>query len=344
MSDLHPPELLPDFEPVVNRLLLAVRRCETVLVWGHEDLDGMTATVVLRRAIADLGGRVISHIPDKVKDSHGLSTAAALRFLKYGVGLIVTVDCGVSNREAIAELAEQGLDVIVTDHHEVPDDLPPALANVDLKRPDSVYPYRGLAGVGVAFKLAMGLYRRLLGLDARDFLSVQRDLLALTVLGTLADRVPLTGEDRTLVAVGMHSLKQTSMPAVRAVLDRIDCPRYLTASRFVTDLLSLFASVGGNEGVERMLGSTPTESREWVRVLVERSIVWREDAEATYQTARGLAVLGDGVVFARSRGFSLRALGFCATRLKEHFRLPAVVMGWRGDCWVGECRGSAGWI
>jgi single-stranded-DNA-specific exonuclease len=342
VGDLHPPELLPDFAPAVERLGRAIDNREKVLVWGHDDLDGVTAAVVMRRVISDLRGQATSYIPVKGKEPHGLSIDSALRLIGHGVGLIVTVDCGVSNQRAIAELKARGVDVLVTDHHELPDGLPPGAAVVDPKRPDSRYPYRGLAGVGVALKLVMGLCRQRVGIGPDEFLSVQRELLALAVLGTLADRVPITGENRTLVAVGLRALEQSRNAAVRAVFDRIGTPGQLTIARFVAELLPLFAAAGGNEGVEMLLSASPQQARTWVASLTERSAAWRAEAEATHQVARGLAVAGDGVVFARGRDLSLRALGFCAARLKDEFQLPAVVMGWRGDNWVGECRGIDG--
>jgi single-stranded-DNA-specific exonuclease len=337
VEHLHPPELLPDFDRAVARIEQAVARQEQILLWGHDDLDGITSVVILHRLLADLRARVGYHIPTRGREKHGLN-AAVVR-AQPGAGLVVTVDCGITNRDDVEQLREAGVDVLITDHHEVPDQMPRAVANVDAKRPDSHYPYRGLASAGLALKLGMGLVQRRLGLGAGEFLSVQPELLALAVLGTIADRVPLTGENRTLVGVGLARLQNTGLPAVRAVLDRLTGSQQLSVGRFLTELLPLFAAASGNDAVARILSSTQEEAEAWVDTLEAESRIWREEAERTLELAARQVVLGDGILFVRSRELSLRALGFCAAKLKDRYQVPAVVMGWRGDAWVGECRG-----
>ncbi|MEO0080521.1 MAG: DHH family phosphoesterase [candidate division WOR-3 bacterium] len=339
IDHLHPPELLPDFHLAVARLRQALAGQEPILLWGHDDLDGVTATAVLYRILSDLQAKVRYHIPEKGKERHGLTAGSVLS--QDGVRLVVTVDCGVTNRQAVEVLKRRGVDVVVTDHHEVIEPLPEAVANVDPKRPDSRYPYRGLAGVGVALKLGMGLVQELLGISPREFLTVQPDATALAVLGTIADRVPLTGENRTLVVIGLRALEQSRLPALRAVLETLNPENsQLTIQRFVADLLPLFAAANGNEGVRHFLNAELDEARSWVSQLAAKSREWRADAERTFELAQEVLRKGDGILFAQSKEFSLRALGSTAARLKERYQVPAVVMGWRGDAWVGECRGT----
>jgi len=343
IDHLHPAELLPDYRPAIDRLKQAIGNRETILVWGHDDLDGVTATVVLFRLLSALQAQVKFHIPVKGKERHGLFAQSVVEQADERVRLVVTVDCGITNRQAVAALKRRGIDVVVTDHHEVVDEVPDAVANVDPKRPDSQYPYRGLAGVGVAFKLGMGLVNELLGLTPREFFSAQPDIMALAVLGTIADRVPLTDENRTIVVVGLRQLEETRLPALRAVLNTLNAGNgRLTVQRFVSDLLPLFAAANGNEGVERFLSATPEQAQVWVEELAARSQKWREEAERTFELAEQVVRIGDGILFARSKEFSLRALGSTAARLKERYQVPAVVMGWRDDVWVGECRGVDG--
>ncbi|HDQ99540.1 MAG TPA: hypothetical protein ENN51_04555 [candidate division WOR-3 bacterium] len=344
LTDLHPSELLPDFEPAVERTLRAITDREPILVWGHDDLDGVSAVAVLKLVIGHLQGRVSYHIPTRGRDKHGLDADTAAAILD-GSGLIITVDCGITNREDIARLAQRGVDVVVTDHHELPDGLPPALASVDPKRSDSGYPYRGLAGVGVALKFALGLARRRLGLGVEEFWSAERDAVALAVLGTIADRVPLTGENRTLVACGIGRLHECRLPAVRAVFARLDCTeargRYAPLAA-LPRLLPLFAAADGVSAVGRLLEADAASAAEWVEELEERARAWQAEAEAAWELAQTIARVGDGLVVIKDRRMSLRALGYCAARLRHSYRLPAVVMGWRGDAWVGECRGAEG--
>lgn len=342
VEDLHDPTSLPDFGQAVARLRKAIAERQTVLVWGHDDLDGITAVALMSRVLTDLRCQVKYYIPAKGSEKHGLNATTVTRRLG-APGLIVTVDCGITNGADIAQLARQGIDTIVTDHHEMLDSLPDAVANVAPKRPDSEYPYRGLSGVGVAFKLALGLARETLGVSIRETISVRPELLTLAVLGTIADRVPLTGENRTLVSIGMSSLEESSLPAVRAVLAAVNPGNErLTVSRFVSDLLPLFASANGAEGVERLLSTDEGAAGRWVEDLARRSQDWRREAETSFHLAEAIARPGDGIVFARSRELSLRALGHSAARLKDRYQMPAMVMGWRGDAWVGECRGIDG--
>ncbi len=342
VEHFHPPELLPDFDRAVARIEQAVARQEEILLWGHDDLDGITSIVILYRLLTDLRARVGYHVPARGREKHGLTAAVVLARKSAGIRLVVTVDCGITNRDQIEVLHHQGIDVVVTDHHEVPDPMPGAVANVDAKRRDSVYPYRGLASAGVALKLGMGLVRRRLGLTFAEFLSVQPELLALAVLGTIADRVPLTGENRTLVRVGLKRLENTRLPAVRAVLDRLTRREPLSVSRFLADLLPLFAAAVGNDAVAKFISATREEAEAWVDGLEAESRAWRAEAERTLEQAARQVILGDGILFVRSRELSLRALGFCAAKLKDRYQVPAVVMGWRGDAWVGECRGIEG--
>jgi single-stranded-DNA-specific exonuclease len=342
LGHLHPPELLPDFEAAVARIRRAIAARETILIWGHDDLDGVTSVVILYRLLTDLQARVRYYIPQKGREKHGLNAELAAGFGSDGVGLVITVDCGITNRQQVEFLKTKGIDVVVTDHHEVTEPMPEAVANVDPKRPDSKYPYRGLAGAGVALKLAMGVAREALGLSPAEFISVQPQQFAMAVLGTLADRVPLTGENRTMVAAGLRRLKTIPVPAVRAVFEYLNASEKLTVHRFVTELLPLFAAANGNEGVQKFLTATAEEASTWVVELARRREEWQQQAEQTYELALTHLSVGDGIVFARARELSLRALGFCAMRLKDKYQLPAIVMGWRGDAWVGEGRGVEG--
>ena len=342
LGHLYPPELLPDFGPAVARIRKAIAGRETILIWGHDDLDGITSVVILYRLLTDLQARVRYYIPQKGKEKHGLNGELAAELIGKGGGLVVTVDCGITNREPVAFLRSKGIDVVVTDHHEVTESMPEAVANVDAKRPDSRYPYRGLASAGVALKLAMGVAREALGLSVAEFISVQPQQFAMAVLGTLADRVPLTGENRTIVAASLGKLRAIPVEAVRAVFEYLNADEKLTVHRFVTELLPLFAAADGNEGVQKFLTASAEEARTWVAELARRREEWQQQVERTYELALKHLSVGDGIVFARDRELNLRALGSCAMRLKDKYQLPAIVMGWRGDAWVGEGRGVEG--
>lgn len=344
IGQLYPAELLPDFDAAVKRIIKAIQHKEKILIWGHDDLDGITAAAVLGRVLAGLQAEVDYHIPTKGKDKHGLDSKF-LQALPEGSrpGLVITVDCGITNNREIKELQGLGVDVIVTDHHEVTAPLPEAIANVDPKREECDYPYSEITGAGVALKLTVGLVKQMLGIDVAGFFSAQPDLLALAALGTIADRAPLNGENRILVTLGLCALQETRLPALRAVLGVVNFTgRRLTLGAFLGELLPLFTSADGVEGVERFLNADETIAQLWVKELVERRDAWQKEAERTLSIAQENVRLGDGILFVQHQCLSLRALGFTASRLRDRYQVPAIVLGRRGDIWVGECRGMAG--
>ncbi len=344
LTDLHPPSLLPDFEPAVERIFQAIEKRERIWVWGHDDLDGMTAVVIMLQVLKGLRAMVGYHIPTKGRDKHGLDAGLVAKIpVDERPGLIITVDCGISNHQDIEVLKQLGVDVIITDHHEIIPPLPSARAVVDPKRYDSDYPYPYLSGAGVALKLGMGIIQSKLGVSVNELFSALPDLLTFVTLGTVADRAPLTGENRILVKLGFERLFNSKVPAVQAVMEMlsVDCTQ-LTVASFLSEILPLFASANGNEGVEKFLNGDLESVRVWVREMAHRSYEWRLEAERTLAIAEKNVRLGDGILFVQHPELSLRALGYSAGRLKDRYQVPAIVMGQRGDIWVGECRGIDG--
>ena len=343
LADLHPAADLPDMAGAVDRICAALHRKEPILVWGHEDLDGVSSVVCLRETLRDLHGVTSHYIPAKGAERHGLNPTRLREFAQQGVRLVITVDCGITNVEETSEIRSSGVDVIITDHHEVLDKLPGATAVVDPKRPDSRYPFPSLAGVGVALKAALAVAQHELGVTAEEFFSAKPELLTMAALGSIADRVPLIDENRILVRFGLEQMRRTRLVALLAVLDACGIQAHeVTVSRFVSDLMPLFASADGNTSVEMFLSDDPAVARSWVRSLWDRYQAWREEAKNTLAYAEQLVDLAPGIIFVRSERLSLRALGHCASKLKDEYLLPVVVMGKRGNEWVGECRGVDG--
>jgi single-stranded-DNA-specific exonuclease len=343
ITDLHPVDDLPDIIPAVERIRLAIREKQPILIWGHEDLDGMSATVVLAQTIHDLHGITGHYLPAKGAERHGLNPSKLREFHQQGFRLVITVDCGITNLVETEEARKLGMDIVITDHHEPLDRLPAASAVVNPKREDNRYPFSELAGVGVALKTAYALVRTAVGVSLDQFFSARPELLTIAALGTIADRVPLVDENRVLVRFGLAQMRQTHLPAVQVVLAAGGIrPEDLTVQRFVLDLLPLFSSADGNAGVEMLMGAPLEAAREWSYGLVRQYQSWREDARVSYEAAERFLELAPGILLVRSDELSLRALGHCASRLKDQYLLPAIVMGRRGDDWVGECRGVEG--
>lgn len=211
---LHDPMLLPDITAALDRLRAAVERHESVFVCGDYDVDGITSVVVVKRCLEAAGLDVGFYIPNRLVDGYGLSESGVVAARESGAKLIVTVDSGVTGHEEVALARDHGIDVIVTDHHEPQDTLPDALAVVDPKRKDSVYPYTDLAGVGVAFKVMEALAR-----DYREVAHAIDEVLDLVAVGTVADIVPLDSENRVLTTLGLERLRMTSNPGLRALME-----------------------------------------------------------------------------------------------------------------------------
>jgi single-stranded-DNA-specific exonuclease len=203
LSHLHDPFALAGMREAVERLQGAIARRERITIHGDYDVDGITSTIILRRAIELLGGDVDHFVPDRLRDGYGLQPASIERLHAAGSRVIVSVDCGIRAAEAAERARELGVDLIITDHHEPDGQLPAALAVINPKRADCTYPEKALAGVGVALKVVQAL----LGADSR-WAGLLPHFVKIAALGTLADVVPLTGENRVIAHFGLESLSR----------------------------------------------------------------------------------------------------------------------------------------
>ncbi len=211
----HDPFLMNDMQPAVERISRAVGNNEKILICGDYDADGVTATSVLMIFFRKIGADVDYVIPNRLSEGYGISDGLLERIRSKNADLLITVDCGVANAEAVEQLIAEGMDVIVTDHHEVKDELPPALAVIDCKRPDNTYPFVHLCGAGVALKLVAALSPKFPDKVGND---EWRNYLDIVTIGTIADVVSLTGENRTIVKEGLLALSTTKRPGLRALL------------------------------------------------------------------------------------------------------------------------------
>ena len=210
------PFLMNDMDAAVTRILSALENKESILICGDYDCDGITSTAILMDFFRKAGANVQYLLPSRFKEGYGLSDKMLTRVLEKHPDLLITVDCGISNAEQVEELMESGLDVIVTDHHECPEELPPALAVIDCKRRDNTYPFSELCGAGVALKLVAALCSRMNGKVPLDAWKSYSDIAA---IGTIADVVTLTGENRTIVKYGLQMLKVRRRPGLAALFE-----------------------------------------------------------------------------------------------------------------------------
>ena len=217
-TDFHDPFLLPDMEKAVERVIEAINNNEKVAIYGDYDVDGITSSTVLHRFLKDMGLDTDIYIPNRLSEGYGLNSNEIKKIAETGHTLIITVDCGITGKEEVALAKTLGIDTIVTDHHEPPQEggLPDAIAVVDAKRKDNQYPFNGLAGVGVAFKLTQALSQRL---NIREEENLK--YLDIVCVGTISDIVPLVDENRTISKLGLKLVKQTRNIGLRVLLESI---------------------------------------------------------------------------------------------------------------------------
>lgn len=215
-SDFHNPFLMPDMDIAVERIIKAINENEKVAIYGDYDVDGITSSTVLKRFLDERGLHADIYIPNRLNEGYGLNENAIREIAETKHTLIITVDCGITGNKEIELAKTLGIETVVTDHHEPAEELPKALAVVDCKRKDNKYPFNGLAGVGVAFKLIQAISIKL-GIKEEEYLKY----LDLVCVGTISDIVPLVDENRTISKLGLRLVKQTRNVGLKVLLDSI---------------------------------------------------------------------------------------------------------------------------
>jgi single-stranded-DNA-specific exonuclease len=330
------PFALQGVPAAVTRLRQALRASEPIAVYGDFDADGVTATALLVQVLRALGGNVQPYIPHRVDEGYGLHKAALTHLVRSGVRVVVTVDCGVRSLEEIAHANRVGLDIIVTDHHSVGDQLPDAVAIVDPKQSDSVYPFSELAGVGIAFKLAQALLRshRQTPVTMEPVRLEEEDLLDLVALGTVADLVPLLGENRTLVHKGLERINRMERPGIEALCRQSGLKnRQIDATTIGYALGPRLNAAGrmGHAKIAYQLLETqyPAEAErlaeELDRLNQERRQLTLETQERARQQVLASANVAP-ILFAADPDFQSGIVGLVASRLVDEFYCPAVVV------------------
>ena len=339
----HDPELLPGIGPAVSRLSRALTSNETIGIFGDFDVDGVTGTAVAAQGLEELGATVAPYIPHREDEGHGLNKEAVMALKQAGVSLIITVDCGVTSLDEIVLARELGIDVIVTDHHLPPDRIPPAVAIVDPKLEDSEYPFTELSGAGLAFKLVQALYNEL----GRDW---NRDLLELVALSTVADLVPLVGENRRFVKEGLKRLQSTQRPGLQALYKQaginpngIDAdgigfmiaPRLNAAGRLDHASLAYKLLTTGSKDEAAVLASHLEKlNRERQQMTLDSF------ARAKEQTLNRRDL--PSVILAGGDWVAPGIAGLVASRLVDEFSRPAIVVSQMGDVVRASARSVPG--
>jgi single-stranded-DNA-specific exonuclease len=341
--DLHDPLLLPDMDVAVARLQRAVQAGETVLVHGDYDVDGQSAATIMTRVLRHVGGKAAAFVPHRIRDGYDLSSAGVRAAADAGARVILTLDCGTTAVEAVAEARALGMDVIVVDHHLPGPERPDALALVNPRRPESRYPYPELCGAGLAWKLGLAL---LGAMGLGDVFAWH--LLDLAALATVADLVPLTGENRVIVRLGLKIMKDTRWPGLAALIQAAGLGgKTIRAGQVAFTLGPRINAVGrvgdANDGLRLLLTDDATEAGTLAAQL-ERQNAERQalDQKTLDEALEALDRDYDpdhdvGVVLAKE-GWHPGVIGIVASRVVERIARPVFMIALDGDTGKGSGR------
>lgn len=344
LAALSNPETMRGRREAIDRIARAIRGGERIVVFGDYDCDGMTATAILADAIATLGGSVSTELASRFEGGYGFSAAALARVRALGPSLVVTCDCGSSDAPSLRELAANGIDAVVIDHHLVPDEPLPVVAFLNPHQPGCEFPFKGMASCGLAFSVAAGLRRALdRPLDVKAYL----DLVA---VGTIADVMPLTGDNRALVRAGLELLERSPRPGLGALLDRAGVERGqpLTATDVAFKIAPRLNAPGRlgspKPALEVLLARDPAVAASLAESLEVLSIERRAQQDRIEEEAESdvrARPLQRSVVVGRE-GWNHGIVGIVAGRLAEKHERPAIVVGFESEVGVGSVRGPAG--
>jgi len=343
---LHDPALLPGMAAAVERLARAIREGETMFLHGDYDVDGQCATAILTRVIRRAGGRAVPFVPHRLRDGYDLSDAGVRAARAAGAHVLVTLDCGTTALEHVRAARAAGMDVIVVDHHLPGPEWPDAVAFVNPRRPDNAYPFPDLCGAGLAWKLGLALAGAT-GVGA----TFPWHLLDLAALATVADLVPLVGENRVIVRLGLKMMRTTKWPGLAALLAEArltdTTPRAGQIGFIVAPRLNAAGRIGdANDGLTLLLSDEPAEAARLAAQLsrqnAERQAIdQRTLEEALEQLDRDFDPARDiGVVLARE-GWHPGVIGIVASRVVERIARPTFLVALDGEVGKGSGR-SAG--
>ncbi len=345
LQDLHPPRLMKGMDRTVRRILLARQRAEKILIYGDYDVDGITSTVILKRALEMLGAEVDYYLPRRLEEGYGLKTEVIRRAARQGFGVVITADSGIRAFEVCQAARELGIDLIVTDHHLPDRSLPEAYSILNPRQPGCDYPEKNLAAVGVVFKLIHALF-----LEAGRERTVHH-FLKMVAIGTIADLVPLRGENRIIASFGLKGLAQPHNVGLRALLEgsgvgervdnfdvgfkvapRINAVTRMGGGREVVDLFSLH----DNSRAERIVRQMNDQNQ--LRRDTESAIL----AEIEERIVQDPRAFRKKFVVVAGEGWHRGVIGIVASRLVERLHRPVLVVSLGKDICQGSGRSIPG--
>ena len=332
LEDLHDPYLLHDMDKAVERIRQAIEEGENILIYGDYDADGMTSASIVKESLEQLGAECRVYLPNRFTDGYGPNASVYKYFIEQeGISLIVTVDNGVAGHEAIELAQSMGVDVIVTDHHSMPETLPDAYAIIHPEHPDADYPFKYLAGCGVAFKLACALLEE-----------VQVELLDLVAIGTIADMVSLTDENRILVQYGLEMLGHTQRIGLQEMLDMAgiaanEVTEETVGFQIAPRLNALGRLDDPNPAIDLLTGFDDEEAHEIALLIHQKNEERKEIVQSIYEEAKTVVDSEKKVQVLAKEGWNPGVLGIVAGRLLEELGQTVIVLNIED----GRAKGSA---
>ena len=341
--DFHNPYQMPDMEKAVERILRAIKNKEKIIIYGDYDVDGITSITVLKSFFKDLNTEVGEYIPNRLNEGYGLNKEAIKKIAAQGYNLMITVDCGITGIEEIDYAKSFGVETIVTDHHEPGQHLPNAIAVVDCKRKDNQYPFRELAGVGVAFKLCQAISQKLY-LDEKQYLKY----LDIVALGTISDIVPLKDENRVITKLGLMLIKQTHNYGLIALLNlagyrRIDstaisfgvAPRINACGRmgFANEALDLLLSTNPRDALQKAknIAKYNNDRQEYEKIIYNEAI---KQIEENKLQEKNSIVLG-------GNGWHHGVVGIVASKITDLYYKPCLLICYENGEDIGKGSGRS---
>ncbi|MBQ7318117.1 MAG: single-stranded-DNA-specific exonuclease RecJ, partial [Phascolarctobacterium sp.] len=334
------PFLLKGMDATVERVERALANGEQITVYGDYDVDGITASSLLYIYLERRGAKVNTYIPKRKSEGYGLNDDALKSIFESGTTLVITVDCGISGLHEV-EQAPKGLDIILTDHHTVPVQLPPAYAIINPKQEDCDYPFKDLSGVGVAFKLCQALEQKRTGTDV-----YWEDLTELAALGTVADIVPLLGENRELVRRGLKAMEHTSLVGLRALITASGCSCENISSENIGFILAPRLNAVGRlehaQSAVELLVTQDAEKAEAIALELNRENALRQEiSRSIMEEAEALLAKEehiDTAIVLASEGWHQGVVGIVASRLVDKYHLPTILISISDGMAKGSCR------
>ncbi|MFO7890843.1 MAG: single-stranded-DNA-specific exonuclease RecJ [bacterium] len=342
-ADTHDPYLLKDMEKAVQRIITALQNNEKIFIYGDYDVDGVTSVSLLKIFLDQLGADVHYYIPDRLKEGYGLSEQGIQNAVDINARLLITVDCGIKGVQEIKQAREKGIDSIICDHHEQDKTLPPATAILNPKQKKCPYPFKELAGVGVAFKLIQGINKYLKVEEEKS-----KQFLDLVALGTAADIVPLIGENRIFVKEGMGRINQTDRVGIRSLIETIGLTGKKIGTGQIVFILAPRINAAGRVGnAERAVKLLTTDNQQQAdnlaKILESENRIRKDIDEQTLNEAlimleSAFDIQQDRVIVLAKEGWHPGVIGIVASRISEKINRPVIMIAIEESIGKGSAR------